>query len=91
MATVFMDPDSIYPVRDSSDKKIDGDRRSVEELSGASPTLTVALGASPQTVDAVWFGIENVASAEISLDGTVIVSAEEYRKKRVLLLFLNRL
>ena len=44
MATVFMDPDSIYPARDSADKKIDGDRRSIEELSGASPTLTVELG-----------------------------------------------
>lgn len=82
MATVFMDPDLIFPARDSSDKKIDGDRRSVEELSGASPTLTVALGDSPQEIDCCWFGVENVASADILLDGRVVVSSVDYPKKR---------
>ena len=82
MATVFMDPEKIYPARDSADKKIDGDRRSIEELSGASPTLTVELGASPQTIDCVWFGVENVAKGEISLDSSVIVSSEAYHEKR---------
>lgn len=82
MATVFIDADSIYPARDASDKKIDGDRRSVAELSGASPTLTVALGASPRTIDCVFFGIQNVAKATISLDGTVIVDADAYPVKK---------
>ena len=82
MATVFIDPDSIYPARDSSDKKIDGDRRSVEELSGTSPTLAVALGASPQRIDCCWFGVENVARARILLDSTVIVSSDAYSEKR---------
>lgn len=82
MATVFMDADKIYPARDASDKKIDGDRRSVEELSGAPPTLTVALGDSPQEIDCCWFGVENVASADILLDGRVVVSSVDYPKKR---------
>jgi len=77
-----MDADSIYPVRDASDVKIDGERRTVEELGGATPTLTVALGTTAQSVDCVWFGVENVAKATISLDGTVIVSAEVYPEKR---------
>ena len=81
MATVFIDADKIYPVRASADKKIDGDRRSLEELSGATPTITVALGAA-QTVDCVWFGVENVSKATISLDGTVIVAADVYPEKR---------
>ena len=82
MATVFLDSENIYPARDASDKKIDGDRRSVEELSGASPTLTVALGDSPQEIDCCWFGVENVASADILLDGRVVVSSVDYPKKR---------
>lgn len=82
MATVFIDADSIYPARDSADKKIDGDRRSVAELSGATPTLTVELGDSPQTIDCVFFGIQNVAKATVSLDGTVIVSADAYPVKK---------
>ena len=82
MATVFIDADKIYPARASADKKIDGDRRSVEELSGATPTLTVTLGATPQTVDCVWFGVENVSKATISLDGTVIVDADAYPVKK---------
>lgn len=82
MATVFMVADKIYPARDSADKKIDGNRRSIEELAGDTPTLTVSLGDSPQTIDCVWFGVENVAKAEISLDSTVIVSAEDYPGKR---------
>ena len=82
MATVFMDPDKIYPVRDASDNKIDGDRRSVEEVSGDTPTLTVELGTSPQTIDCCWFGVENVASADILLDGRVVVSSVDYPKKR---------
>ena len=82
MSTVFMDPDSIYPVRDASDKKIDGDRRSVVEVSGASPTLTVSLGVSSPNVDCVFFGVENVALADISLDSRVVVSSVDYRKKR---------
>ena len=82
MATVFMDPDKIYPVRDASDNKIDGDRRSVEEVSGATPTLTVELGTSPQNVDSVFFGIENVAKADILLDSRVVVSSVDYPKKR---------
>lgn len=82
MATVFIDADNIYPDRDAADKKIDGDRRSVEELSGATPTLTVELGASPQTIDCVFFGIQNVSKATISLDGAVIVDADVYPKKR---------
>lgn len=82
MATVFIDPDNMYPVRDASDVKIDGDRRTVEELAGATPTLTLALGAAAQNVDCVWFGVENVAKATISLDSTVIVSAEAYPEKR---------
>ena len=82
MATVFIAADSIYPARDSADQKIDGDRRSVEELSGATPTLTVVLGTSPQSIACCWFGVENVAKAEISLDSTVIVSAEDYPKKK---------
>lgn len=82
MATVFMDSENIYPARDASDKKIDGDRRSVEEVSGASPTLTVALGDSPQEIDSVFFGIDNVAKADILLDGRVVVSSVDYPKKR---------
>lgn len=82
MATVFIDPDSIYPERDSSDKKVDGDRRSVEELAGALPTLTVVLGDSPQTIDCVWFGVENVLKADILLDSRVVVSSVAYPKKR---------
>lgn len=82
MATVFIDPDLIFPARDALDKKIDGDRRSVEEVSGASPTLTVALGDSPQEIDCCWFGVENVASADILLDGRVVVSSVDYLKKR---------
>ena len=82
MATVFIDADKIYPVRDSADKKIDGDRRSVEALSGASPTLTVALGASPQTIDCCWFGVENVLKADILLDTRVVVSSVDYPEKR---------
>ena len=82
MATVFMDPDLIFPARDSSDKKIDGDRRSVEEVSGDTPTLTVELGDSPQEIDACWFGVENVVSAEILLDSRVVVSSVDYPNKR---------
>lgn len=82
MATVFMDSENIFPARDSSDRTIDGDRRSVEEFSGASPTLAVALGDSPQKIDSVFFGIENVASADILLDGRVVVSSVDYPKKR---------
>ena len=82
MATVFIDADKIYPVRDSADKKIDGDRRSLEELSGATPTLTVELGATPQMIDCVFFGIQNVSKATISLDSAVVVDAEAYPKKR---------
>lgn len=82
MATVFIDPDSIYPARDSSDKRIDGDRRSVEELPGATPTLMVELGDSPQRIDCCWFGVENVVSADILLDNWVVVSSVDYPKKR---------
>ena len=82
MATAFLDPDKIYPARDATDIKIDGDRRSIENLTGGAPTLTVALGATAQTVDCVWFGVENVAKATISLDGTVIVSADAYPEKK---------
>lgn len=82
MATVFIDADKIYPARDAADKKIDGDRRSVEELSGATPTLTVELGASPQQIDCVFFGIQNVSKATISLDSAVVVDADAYPQKR---------
>ena len=82
MATAFLDPDKIYPARDAADAKIDGDRRTTDDLTGASPIITVALGTTAQTVDCVWFGVENVAKAEISLDGTVIVSAEAYPEKK---------
>ena len=82
MATVFIDADKIYPARDTADKKTDGDRRSIEELSGGTPILTVALGATAQTVNCVWFGVENVAKAEISLDSSVVVFAEAYPKKK---------
>ena len=82
MATAFLDPDNMYPTRDLSDVQIDGDRRTIQELTGATPTLTVPLGANPQTIDCVWFGVQNVAKATISLDGTVIVSAEAYSEKK---------
>ena len=90
MATVFIDADKIYPARDAADNKIDGDRRSLEELSGANPTVTVELGATAQTVNCVWFGVENVSKATISLDGAVIVSAEAYPKKRGFASFTER-
>lgn len=85
MATVFLDPDKIYPVRDSSDVKIDGDRRSVEELSGANPSLTVELvelGETSPRIDCVFYGVQNVLKATISLDGAVVVDAEAYLKKK---------
>lgn len=82
MATAFLDADNIYPARDSADKKIDGDRRSLEELSGDTPTLTVELGATPQMIDCIFFGIRNVSKATISLDGSVVVSADGYPVKK---------
>lgn len=88
MATVFIDPDGIYPVRDISDKKIDGNRRTIEELTG--DILTVSLGASPQMINCVWFGVENVGSAQISLDGSVVVSADSYSEKRGFVSFLEQ-
>ena len=90
MATVFIDADNIYPDRDAADKKIDGDRRSLEELSGATPTLTVELGATPQQIDCVFFGIQNVSKATISLDGTVIVDADAYPVKKGFASFTER-
>ena len=82
MATAFLDPDNIYPARDLSDVQIDGNRRTIQELTGATPTLTVTLGATAQMVNCVWFGVENVAKATLSLDGTLIVSAEAYPEKK---------
>ena len=82
MATAFLDPDNMYPIRDLSDIKIDGDRRTIQELTGATPTLTVTLGATAVVINCVWFGIANVAKATISLDNTVIVSAETYPEKK---------
>lgn len=80
MATAFLNP-TLLPTRDTSDVKVDGDRRTTEALTGNTPALTVTLGATPQTVDSVWFGVSNVAKATIALDGTVIVAADEYAKK----------
>lgn len=82
MATVFIDADKIYPDRDSADTKIDGDRRSVAELSGATPTVTVELGSTAQMVDCVFFGIQNVLKATISLDSVVVVDADAYPVKK---------
>ncbi len=82
MATAFLDPDNMYPTRDTSDVQIDGNRRTIQELTGATPSLTVVLGATAQLVNCVWFGVANVAKATISLDGTVIVSAETYPEKK---------
>ena len=90
MATAFLDADKIYPTRDAADKKIDGDRRSLEELSGATPTLTVALGTSPQTIDCCWFGVENVLKADILLDNRIVVSSVDYPKKRGFASFRER-
>lgn len=90
MATVFIDPEKIYPMRDAADDKIDGDRRSEVVLSGATPTVTVTLGDSPQMVNCCWFGVANVASAVISVDSTVIVPAVEYSKKRGFASFSER-
>lgn len=44
MATVFIHPDNIYPDRDVSDLKVDGDHRTIQELTGATPMLTVEFG-----------------------------------------------
>ena len=80
MATAFINP-TILPTRDASDLKIDGSYRTIEALVGNTPTLTVTLGASPQMIDCLWFGVDNVAKATISLDSTVIVTADDYAGK----------
>ena len=90
MATAFLDPEQIYPGRDVSDVKVDGDRRTIQELTGATPILTVALGATAQMVNCVWFGVANVAKATLSLDGSVIVSLRRILRRGGLLHFLNR-
>ena len=70
-------------------KRLMGIVRSLEELSGANPTLTVALGTA-QKVDCVWFGVENVLKATISLDGTAIVAADAYPEKKGFASFTER-
>ena len=81
MATAFLST-TILPARDATDVKIDGSRHTTEDLTGNTPTLTVTLGATPQTVDCLWFGVDNVAKATISLDSTVIVAADDFAEKR---------
>ena len=62
----IFDPDNIFPTCNAVGLKIDGDRRTIQDLTDATPTLTVALGQLPRW-SIVWFGVENIAKQQSHL------------------------